>query len=210
MKRWGLVSKWHQASGKWWSLDSPGANPALTASPNTWAGSGLLALCTDAACTEPQADRKVQVCFKDSGWYVYLWLTHADVWQKTTKLCKAIILQLKKKMGAGWPRAPREDHTPCCCYYADTHPGRVCGPQPAACCALQRTAFPQQTGSFTAFGKEAASGWMSIWTALKTPGGTSLVVQWLRLCFLMQETHVRSLARQLSPHATRKTQAQSR
>jgi len=29
------------------------------------------------------------------GAYVYLWLTHADVWQKPTKHCKAIILQLK-------------------------------------------------------------------------------------------------------------------
>ena len=28
--------------------------------------------------------------------YVYLWLIHIDIWQKTTKLCKAIILQLKK------------------------------------------------------------------------------------------------------------------
>ena len=26
--------------------------------------------------------------------YVYLWLIHIDIWQKTTKLCKAIILQL--------------------------------------------------------------------------------------------------------------------
>ena len=27
--------------------------------------------------------------------YVYLWMIHVDVWQKTTKFCKAIILQLK-------------------------------------------------------------------------------------------------------------------
>ena len=26
---------------------------------------------------------------------VYLWLIHVDIWQKTTKFCKAIILQLK-------------------------------------------------------------------------------------------------------------------
>ena len=31
------------------------------------------------------------------GIYVYLWLIHVEVWQKTTKFCKAIILQLKKK-----------------------------------------------------------------------------------------------------------------
>ena len=29
--------------------------------------------------------------------YPYLWLIHVEVWQKTTKFCKAIILQLKKK-----------------------------------------------------------------------------------------------------------------
>ena len=28
--------------------------------------------------------------------YIYLWLIHADVWQKPLQLCKAIILQLKK------------------------------------------------------------------------------------------------------------------
>ena len=27
----------------------------------------------------------------------YLWLIHADVWQKSTKFCKAIILQFKNK-----------------------------------------------------------------------------------------------------------------
>ena len=29
--------------------------------------------------------------------YVYLWLIHVEVWQKTTKFYKAIILQLKNK-----------------------------------------------------------------------------------------------------------------
>ena len=28
--------------------------------------------------------------------HVYLWLIHVEVWQKSTKFCKAIILQLKK------------------------------------------------------------------------------------------------------------------
>ena len=36
--------------------------------------------------------------FKRKGIDVYLWLIHADVWQKATKLCKAIILQLKNKL----------------------------------------------------------------------------------------------------------------
>ena len=35
--------------------------------------------------------------FKREGLYVYLWLIHVEVWQKTTKFCKAIILQLKNK-----------------------------------------------------------------------------------------------------------------
>ena len=36
--------------------------------------------------------------FKSDGTYVYLWLIHADVWQKPAKFCKAIILQLKNKL----------------------------------------------------------------------------------------------------------------
>ena len=32
------------------------------------------------------------------GTYVCLWLIHVDIWQKTTKFCKAIILQLKNKI----------------------------------------------------------------------------------------------------------------
>ena len=28
--------------------------------------------------------------------HIYLWLSHADVWQKPTQDCKVIILQLKK------------------------------------------------------------------------------------------------------------------
>ena len=34
--------------------------------------------------------------FKRQGTYVYLSLTHADMWQKPTQYCKAIILQLKR------------------------------------------------------------------------------------------------------------------
>ena len=33
--------------------------------------------------------------FKREGTYVYLWLIHADVWQKPTLHCKAISFQLK-------------------------------------------------------------------------------------------------------------------
>ena len=34
--------------------------------------------------------------FKREGTYVYLWLIYADIWQKPTEYCKAIIFQLKK------------------------------------------------------------------------------------------------------------------
>ena len=33
--------------------------------------------------------------FKTEGTYACLWLIHVDVWQKSTKHCKAIALQLK-------------------------------------------------------------------------------------------------------------------
>ena len=36
--------------------------------------------------------------FKGEETYVYLWLIHVDVWQKPTKFCKSIILQLKTKI----------------------------------------------------------------------------------------------------------------
>ena len=39
--------------------------------------------------------REVRGGFKREGTRVYLWLTHADVWQKPTQYCKGIILQLK-------------------------------------------------------------------------------------------------------------------
>ena len=35
---------------------------------------------------------------QEGGDIVYLWLIHIDVWQKPTQHCKAIILQLKKRI----------------------------------------------------------------------------------------------------------------
>ena len=35
--------------------------------------------------------------FKRAKTSSFLWLIHVEVWQKTTKFCKAIILQLKNK-----------------------------------------------------------------------------------------------------------------
>ena len=40
--------------------------------------------------------RQMGGIFKREGTYVYLWLIHIDIWQKTAKFYKAIILQLKK------------------------------------------------------------------------------------------------------------------
>ena len=40
---------------------------------------------------------EVEGKFSRERTYVYLWLIHADIWQKPTQYCKAIILQLKMK-----------------------------------------------------------------------------------------------------------------
>ena len=64
-------------------------------------------------CMESNMETYITICKIDSqrefgrevqmeGIYIYLWLTHVKVWQKTTEFCKAINLQLKnefKKMG---------------------------------------------------------------------------------------------------------------
>ena len=41
--------------------------------------------------------REVGGMFKREGTYACLWPIQADVWQKSTKYCKAITLQLKIK-----------------------------------------------------------------------------------------------------------------
>ena len=41
--------------------------------------------------------REMEGSFKRERIYVYLWLIHVEVWQKTTEFCKATILQLKNK-----------------------------------------------------------------------------------------------------------------
>ena len=43
---------------------------------------------------EVRGGREVQ----REGTYVYLQLIHVDIWQETTKFCKAIILQLTNKL----------------------------------------------------------------------------------------------------------------
>ena len=42
--------------------------------------------------------REMRLRFKMKMLYVYLWLIDVEVCQKTTKFCKAIILQLKNKL----------------------------------------------------------------------------------------------------------------
>ena len=49
--------------------------------------------------------REIGGRFKREGTYVYLWLIHVDVWQKTANYCKATTLQLKIKhifKKSGW------------------------------------------------------------------------------------------------------------
>ena len=45
---------------------------------------------------------------KREGTYIYIWMTHIDVWQKPTQFCKAIILQLKNKFKIRKRRNPRK------------------------------------------------------------------------------------------------------
>ena len=46
-------------------------------------------------------EREMGGRFKTEGTYVYLWLIHVEVWHKTTKFCKANILQLNEKKKKG-------------------------------------------------------------------------------------------------------------
>ena len=51
-----------------------------------------------------------------SGTHIYLWLIQADVWQKPTQYCKAIISQLKRnKLKKRWAHGMARSHD-CCCY----------------------------------------------------------------------------------------------
>ena len=40
-----------------------------------------------------ESDTIERLNWTEVNWYVYLWLIHVEVWQKTAKFCKAIILQ---------------------------------------------------------------------------------------------------------------------
>ena len=44
---------------------------------------------------DDEMERDMGGRFKRERTYVYLWLIHADVWQKPTQYCKAILFQLK-------------------------------------------------------------------------------------------------------------------
>ena len=59
--------------------DAGSSNPVLCDSSEGWDGEG--------------GGREVP----KGGTYVYQWLIHVDVWQKTAKYCKATTLQLKIK-----------------------------------------------------------------------------------------------------------------
>ena len=64
-----------------------------------WSFSSMVA---SKSIDSPQLKLKIYIIGRDltnkrERTYVYLWLIHVDVWQKTSKFCKAIILQLKNK-----------------------------------------------------------------------------------------------------------------
>ena len=58
-------------------------------------------LCDPMGCSLPGSSvhgiLQARIYVPYLGAYVYLLLNHVDVWQKTTKLCKAIILKFKNK-----------------------------------------------------------------------------------------------------------------
>ena len=54
-----------------------------------------------STCTPWQIEPKLKAVggrFKREEPYICLWLIHVDIWQKPIQCCKAIILQLKKKL----------------------------------------------------------------------------------------------------------------
>ena len=55
--------------------------------------------------------RKMWGRLKREGLYIYLWLIHVEVWQRTTKVCKAIILQLKNKFKKESGKKKKKDIT---------------------------------------------------------------------------------------------------
>lgn len=78
---------------------SPGMRPCLSPHPNQCSGHTLFALSLGVPSVlvskQRQACAPRIICVKREGIYVHLWLMHADVRQKSSQYCKAIILQLK-------------------------------------------------------------------------------------------------------------------
>ena len=56
--------------------------------------------------------REVGGRFKREGVYLYLWLTHVDIWKKPTQYCKAIILQLKINLSIKNTKEPADEEMP--------------------------------------------------------------------------------------------------
>ena len=54
-------------------------------------------LCNNLEGWDGETGGKTGGKLKREGTYVYLWLISVNVWQKTTKFCKAIIFQLRNK-----------------------------------------------------------------------------------------------------------------
>ena len=75
---------------------------------------------------------RCEVVFKREGIYVYLWQIRVEVWQKTTKFYKAIILQLKNKLKNKykfiflWIRGSASSHGMVKLWFLLEASGRIC------------------------------------------------------------------------------------
>ena len=59
-------------------------------------GQRSLVCCSPSGCKESDTTERLSD-WNELNWYVYLWPIHVEIWQKTKKFCKAIILQKKIK-----------------------------------------------------------------------------------------------------------------
>ena len=119
--------------------------------------------------------------FKREGSCVYLWQIHVDVWQKPTQYCKAIILQLKKKIfflePLYWKKQERRE---------PTWSLKLCCPEDNC------------SNAFLNFKQSGPHGQRHFIHSggIKEEIGTSLVVQWIKICLPVQGTWVQSLVRE--------------
>ena len=77
---------------------------------------------TQATCQTPWQSGVVgwgRRCRREETW-VHLWLSLVDIWQKTTKFCKAAILPLKNRVTK--KKLAKFDPRETCCFLNTVHP----------------------------------------------------------------------------------------